>query len=430
MINFDMVIYHGNCPDGFTSAWVFKHYYRLIETIPYTYGQLPPNVKNKKVAIVDFSFDKETTIQMIHDSKYLFVMDHHLTAQENLKDIIIDPMKGEIIFDMHRAGAQIAWDYLYPSQTTNRPWFIEYVADRDLWLHILPRTKEISFAMQFDGYFNHFSKMETLFNTPKETNMELLTTRGETLLCCKDLEVNQAANMATLAELKTANSIYTVRITTTPRMYVSDVGNLVANLFNDCDFAAIYWYDPSTKKCSVSFRASDDSLINLSDVMRGLPNAGGHPKAAAFSFIGFDNFHMYFKSLETITSYNNFNPKIDLSLPSNQEYIFKEIQDFINTIKISKFKNLNYKIAYDINMTYAPIHYHKRIISSYYDDKPLFILWYYFEYKSWYLTITTKTVNITIEDLFPDTNNINIIFLDDNNLECKLYNNIYDYLDL
>lgn len=428
MINFDMVIYHGNCPDGFTSAWVFKHNYRLIETIAYTYGQPPPNVKNKVVAIVDFSFDKETTLQMISDSKYLVVLDHHLTAKENLKDIIIDPLKGEIIFDMNRAGAQIAWDYLHPSQTTNRPWFIEYVADRDLWLHMLPRTKEISFALHFDGYFNNFTKIETLFNTNKETNMDLLIARGETLLCCKDLEVNQAANMATLTELKTSISIYNVRITTAHRMYVSDVGNLVANLFNDCDFAAIYWYDPSTKKCSVSFRASDDSTINLSDVMRGLPNAGGHPKAAAFSFIGFDNFYKYFTSLETTST--NFNPILDLVMPNNQEYIFKEIQYFINTIKIKKFINPSYNLKYDVNITYAPLHYHRRIISSYYDDKPLFILWYYFEYKSWYMTITTKTVNITIKDLFPDTNNLYILFLDDNNLECKLHNNIYKYLEL
>ncbi len=366
MINFDMVIYHGNCPDGFTGAWVFKHHFRLIETIPYTYGQPPPNVKNKKVAIVDFSFDKEITMKMIQDSNYLVVLDHHMTAKENLKDIIVDPSKSEIVFDMDRSGAQIAWDYIYPSQTTNRPWFVEYVADRDLWLHKLPKTKEISFAMHFDGYFNNFTKMETLFNTSKETNIELFTLRGEILLHCKDLEVNQAANMATLAELKTSNSIYTVRITTVPRQYISDVGNLVANLFNDCDFAAIYWYDPSTKKCNVSFRASDDSTINLSDVMRGLPNAGGHPKAAAFSFIGFDNFYKYFRSLETGTSYNNFNPQIDLIMPSNQEYIFKEIQNFI----------------------------------------------------------------ITIKDLFPNMNNIYILFLDDNNLECKLHNNIYEYLEL
>ncbi len=423
-----MVIYHGNCPDGFTSAWVFKHHCRLIETIPYTYGQQPPNVKNKKVAIVDFSFDKETTIQMIQDSKYLVILDHHMTAQENLKEIKIEPSKGEIIFDMNRAGAQIAWDYLNPTQTINRPWFVEYVADRDLWLHRLPNTKEISFALYFDGYFNNFNKMEKLYNTPKDSMMELLIVRGETLIGCKNHEVNQGANMATLAELKTSNSIYTVRITTVPRQYISDVGNLVANLFNDCDFAAIYWYDPSTKKCNVSFRASDDSTINLSDVMRGLPNGGGHPKAAAFSFIGFDNFYKYFTSLETTST--NFNPKIDLVMPNNQEYIFKEIQDFINTIKIKKFINPSYNIKYDINITYAPLHYHSRIISSYYDDKPLFILWYYFEYKSWYMTITTKTVNLTIKDIFPDTNNLYILFLDDNNLECKLHNNIYKYLEL
>jgi oligoribonuclease NrnB/cAMP/cGMP phosphodiesterase (DHH superfamily) len=415
MINFDMVIYHGNCPDGFTSAWVFKHNYRLIETIAYTYGQPPPNVKNKIVAIVDFSFDKETTLQMISDSKYLVVLDHHLTAKENLKDIIIDPLKGEIIFDMNRAGAQIAWDYLHPSQTTNRPWFIEYVADRDLWLHMLPRTKEISFALQFDGYFNNFTKMETLFNTNKETNIDLLIARGETLLCCKDLEVNQAANMATLTELKTSTSIYNVRITTAHRMYVSDVGNLVANLFNDCDFAAIYWYDPSTKKCSVSFRASDDSTINLSDVMRGLPNAGGHPKAAAFSFIGFDNFHIYFKNIEIVSSH--IHNKLELSLPPNLEYVFKELQEYRSSMRQSILK-LNDRM-YNINIAYVPIHYHKKLINSYYDDMMICLVWYHFESRIWYITIKSFN-NIILKDLFFSYNHMDITFLEDNYLEWKL----------
>jgi hypothetical protein len=151
--------------------------------------------------------------------------------------------------------------------------------------------------------------------------------------------------------------------------------------------------------------------------MRGLPNAGGHPKAAAFSFIGFDNFHIYFKSLETITSYNNFNPKIDLSLPSNLEYVFKEVQEYRSSVRQSILK-LNDRM-YNINLAYVPIHYHNRVINSYYDDMMICLIWYHFESRIWYITIKSIN-NINLKKLFFQDNQMDIRFLDDNYLEWKL----------
>lgn len=112
MRNFDIIIYHGNCPDGFTGAWCF---YRIFKSsakyIPALYGQEPPDVTGKSVAIVDFSYPREKLIMLAEKAIYLLVLDHHNTAEKDLKDLNLGS-KGELIFDMSKSGAQLAWDYI------------------------------------------------------------------------------------------------------------------------------------------------------------------------------------------------------------------------------------------------------------------------------------------------------------------------------
>jgi hypothetical protein len=54
-----LCIYHGNCADGFTSAWVMHHaYLGGIELYAGTYGQEPPDVTDREVYMVDFSYKR------------------------------------------------------------------------------------------------------------------------------------------------------------------------------------------------------------------------------------------------------------------------------------------------------------------------------------------------------------------------------------
>jgi hypothetical protein len=71
----DIIIYHGGCPDGFTSAWIFDTKYSGVTRYGYKHGDAPPDVKDKVVVIVDFSFSRQIMQQMIANSKYLVVLD-------------------------------------------------------------------------------------------------------------------------------------------------------------------------------------------------------------------------------------------------------------------------------------------------------------------------------------------------------------------
>lgn len=145
-----LVIYHANCPDGFTAAWVAHlHFGGRAELVPAFYGTAPPDVADREVLIVDFSYPRATLFEMAGEAESLRVFDHHKTAAEDLADVPF------AVFDMERSGAGITWDELQPdvrgfyhvSPVTGRPWIVDYVEDRDLWRFKLADSRDVSDAI-------------------------------------------------------------------------------------------------------------------------------------------------------------------------------------------------------------------------------------------------------------------------------------------
>lgn len=152
-----IVIYHGGCRDGFCSAWVFNKYMTMNDRImtgepeyyPGFYGQEPPNIKDKNVIILDFAYPLEVMQQIYKNCRSLTWLDHHKTAQpvadwfnetSNVDNFIGDAVKFD--FDNSRSGAGLAWEYFFPNEP--RPWLVDYVEDRDLWIKKLPDTDEVN----------------------------------------------------------------------------------------------------------------------------------------------------------------------------------------------------------------------------------------------------------------------------------------------
>lgn len=169
-----VVIYHANCYDGVTAAWVaykalnsaFEGMSSDVEYVPLNYSDSPPDVKGKEVYILDFSFKRPIMKQLAYDANRLVCLDHHKTAQEALeglaKEILIETGKEiEIVFDMNRSGAGIAWDYFFPK--TIRPSLVNYIEDRDLWKFELPFSKIYnafiqSFEINLDTWIDEVSQ--------------------------------------------------------------------------------------------------------------------------------------------------------------------------------------------------------------------------------------------------------------------------------
>jgi oligoribonuclease NrnB/cAMP/cGMP phosphodiesterase (DHH superfamily) len=134
-----LVCYHGSCPDGFTSAWsAWTALGNTATYLPVSYGGEAPDVTGKRVYIVDFSFKRDVLIDMASKAESIVLLDHHKTAEADLKDLDVPGL--EIHFDMNQSGAGLTWNYFHSEGN----WLVDYIEDRDLWKFSLPDSKVVN----------------------------------------------------------------------------------------------------------------------------------------------------------------------------------------------------------------------------------------------------------------------------------------------
>jgi uncharacterized protein len=157
-----LCLYHADCDDGFGAAWVVRKYFREAELdepvhfLPVNYGQDPPDVMGRDLIIVDFSYKRPVMEVLCGYAKSILVLDHHKTAEEELR-FMPEPECADwrfveqdnlkcAVFDMKRSGAGLAWDFFFPLH--DRPSFIDYLEDRDLWRKRMKGCDAFSFALR------------------------------------------------------------------------------------------------------------------------------------------------------------------------------------------------------------------------------------------------------------------------------------------
>jgi len=256
----NVVIYHADCTDGFGaaySAWRFLG--NRAEYYPCKHGTDPPNVKDKNVVILDFSFDNETTKKMIEEANSLLVIDHHKSAMVELHDI------ANTHFDMTKSGAVLSWEFFHPGK--DAPKFIQYIQDRDLWKWELPYSKEFSAAFDMVPFsFDDFDKFcdDSVFDDAVK--------RGSYILAYSKTVVKKICAKATRKKYDGKECMIV-----NASHWMSEIG---ATLSPHCDFAMIWFYDHDDNVTKVSLRAFHDT-IDVSEIAKKF-SGGGHRKSAGF----------------------------------------------------------------------------------------------------------------------------------------------------
>lgn len=300
-IDYDLIIYHNNCPDGIAGAWCF--WKNMDKNIFKFYGgkfnEAPPEVSDKKVLFIDFSYSFNVMLELVKKAKYLRVLDHHKTSN-HLKQI--KEPKFSLLLDMSRSGAQLAWDEIYPEE--KRPWFIDDIADRDLWKWKRDGSKESTRAMFGLGYYESIN----IFNQVSYQKRSDFIYAGEILLRDDDRIHKNVCNHSIdcYAHSLIDNNIkWKARLVCCGTASVSDVGDI---LLTDelCDFAALFRYEPLRDEWWISLRAHKNSEIDLTDVVKHFGNGGGHPKASGFTIYGSNghNLQTIFKPVESHLRFN------------------------------------------------------------------------------------------------------------------------------
>jgi uncharacterized protein len=154
----DLILFHNACPDGFCAAFIAHKKYPEAELIALDHGLgtgplqvIMEQCADKDVLMVDYSLrTRELNDELNSIAKSFRIFDHHKTAQVVLEGAPY------AVFDMNRSGAGLTWDYLFGKDSQHwgdsylfnneiqkRPWYVDYVEDRDLWKWKLPMSREI-----------------------------------------------------------------------------------------------------------------------------------------------------------------------------------------------------------------------------------------------------------------------------------------------
>ena len=274
---YDLVLFHKNCPDGFAAAWVLWSESKDSQFVAVDAGKFPSNleIKDKRILIMDVCPLRHEIQAMIALNAHITILDHHKSNEKEIEGLKHENLI--VVFDMKRSGCQLAWDFL---RTTPRPWFLDIIADRDLWKWELTDSKAIGSYLFNLGFYSDWPKMNTLLDF-KEAEKHLATEVGKALLHVEDRQIESAVADAQLCACTVDDKSYKVRLSGCTHNLASEVGARLSKS-KDCDFAAIWRYNASKDEWWISCRAATDSDIDLSVICRKL-EGGGHPKAAGFT---------------------------------------------------------------------------------------------------------------------------------------------------
>lgn len=301
-----LCIYHGNCADGFGAAWVVRKFFSgEVDFHAGVYQSKPPKIDQGRIVIfVDFSYRRDVMLELLEQHpEGVLLIDHHKSAAEDLKvngpyivnmgayqgridwprfmeNLTLDAVEGGpriyTVFDMHRSGAGLAWDFFFPGKP--RPALINHIEDRDLWKFSLYGTRPIQanvFSYPYD-----FEIWDQLF----ERDVDGLIEEGNAI---ERKHFKDVAELVTAFRRELCIGGHWVPAANLPYTLTSDAGLLMCQPYASPNlqgeivtppFAACYWDTPEGRVFSLR---STDVGMDVSEIAKQY-GGGGHRNASGF----------------------------------------------------------------------------------------------------------------------------------------------------
>ncbi|MCW8828793.1 MAG: phosphoesterase [Gammaproteobacteria bacterium] len=264
-----LVIYHANCLDGFAAA-LAAHLHFSAQGVEADYfaakhGNEPPVCVGREVYIVDFSYKRAVLKQICAVAASVTILDHHISAQEDLDGLTSEHDNLAVTFDMERSGAVLSWEYFHD---TPPPALLLHVQDRDLWRFELDGSDAINTALM--SYPFSFAFWKELVDTP--ARLAELRKEGETINRFRRQLIEQYKSRAVLSSV----AGHRVPVVNAPHAIISE---LLGELAQDYPFAV--GYQDHGNKRSWSLRSRRDGGEDVAKIAE-LFGGGGHCNAAGF----------------------------------------------------------------------------------------------------------------------------------------------------
>jgi oligoribonuclease NrnB/cAMP/cGMP phosphodiesterase (DHH superfamily) len=267
-----IVIYHANCLDGFTAAWAFYDKYGdTMEYVPGVYQGTVPDVTDRHVFLVDFSYKRDIVEAMLLIAKSVTLIDHHKSALEDLWDL---ETKGLNVSQssLSRSGAVLAWLYVN-RPNVKIPKVIQHIQDRDLWLFEKEGTKEIC-AYLYNKLGDTTLKDWGQYMAPRATAYSNMVSIGAALV---EDHTKLAVSAAKYTRPITLGGVEVPMVNCMP-FASSEVGNILAM---ENPFGVTYIDMKDCRNFSLRSDKSNPNAVDVSKIAQQY-GGGGHWAAAGF----------------------------------------------------------------------------------------------------------------------------------------------------
>lgn len=265
-----VVLYHGDCRDGFSGAWAAwkkfgsKAEYFGLHYMPGNTTDMPRKIKNKEVYLIDVSLKGGKEMEkLVRENKRVVSLDHHADAEKFAK------LAHDHVFDNNHSGAVIAWQYFHPKKKT--PLFLRYVEDLDIWLRKLPHTFAVSaYNDLFDFDFKIWDRLVLEVERPKSRSRIIHS--GNLILRYQDKKIQELIKKSAV---KVEFFGYRTLAINSPN-WASQIGSILCRILPPI---GIIWSQLGNKNL-ISLRS--DGTADVSKIAKHF-GGGGHKAAAGFS---------------------------------------------------------------------------------------------------------------------------------------------------
>jgi oligoribonuclease NrnB/cAMP/cGMP phosphodiesterase (DHH superfamily) len=286
-----LVIYHANCPDGFTAAWAaWLSLGDNADYLPANHGDAVPDATGREVYVLDFSWKHKDMLWLATQAKHVVVLDHHATARDELASFEHISHIITCVFDMNKSGAVLAWEHFHPGKEV--PYLVQLVQDRDLWKWELLESKALNAWLSLQPReFRRWGLLSMALEAPKKREqwvvfgrkvwpekliysitMQDFIRQGQAVLDYQDAVIRGHVAKAVQREIAGHNVL--VCNATTLHSEIAE------KLAKGRPFGAVY-FDRLSDNMRIWSLRSREGGINVADIAKRF-GGGGHPQAAGY----------------------------------------------------------------------------------------------------------------------------------------------------
>jgi len=278
--NLDTIVFHFPCQDGLSSAWVANHYYQInrlnkLRLFPAQHGKvLNYDMVGQNILFMDFCPSKDVISQLKANSNKIFILDHHITAKDDLKNCSFAK------FDMNKSGVGLTWEYFFPD--SDIPEFLAMIQERDLWTFRIEKTQEFSNGLSFETdsletFEDKFELFDKLYSN--KTKLEQTIELGTILNTHKQMKISYIVEKIKdnkyTGQTKSGNDVSIICYNCAADLS-SDLGNALSSVH--CDMAILWTYDHVSEEYHYSLRSTNK--VDCARLAKEYLSGGGHPNAA------------------------------------------------------------------------------------------------------------------------------------------------------